>query len=276
MCADFAALPSQLEALARGGVRCAHLDFGDGRFVPNLPLGVEIFAQMPARAAWSRECHLMLSEPHDVMHLFTPHSDLVFFHVEAASDLSACIAAIRGAGVRPGIALNPSTPPESIVDLLPEVDDILVMAVEPGFAGAPFVPEVVEKVRRIRVLADAVSPGIRIEVDGAVSLANIPTLVRAGADRFVGGTAGLFLGGDLEASARSLIASIEGTPARPSGRNDHDLAAGGVQASRLAGHRDLGRAPHAGCVRQGRCGDRCGRGRDPAEASSGREHRSCA
>ena len=243
MCADFAALPSQLEALARGGVRCAHLDFGDGRFVPNLPLGVEIFAQLPARAAWSRECHLMLSEPHDVMHLFTPHSDLVFFHVEAASDPLACIAAIRGAGVRPGIALNPATPPESIVDLLPAVDDILVMAVEPGFAGSPFVPEVVEKVRRIRVLADAVSSGIRIEVDGAVSLENIPSLVRAGADRFVGGTAGLFLGGDLEASARSLIASIEDTPARPSGRNANDVAAGGVPASRLTGERDLGRLP---------------------------------
>jgi glucokinase len=223
MCADFAALPSQLEALERGGIRCAHLDFGDGRFVRNLPLGVEIFAQLPARGDWSRECHLMLAEPLAVIHLFAPYSDLIFFHVEAASDPVACIEAIRAAGARPGIAINPATAAESIVDLLPAVEDVLVMAVEPGFAGSPFIPEVVEKVGHIRALADAASPGIRIEVDGAVGPGTIPSLVDAGADRFVGGTTGLFTGGDLEANARSLIACIEqagddreaGPPARP-------------------------------------------------------------
>ena len=198
MCADFAALPSQLQALERGGMRWAHLDFGDGRFVRNLPLGAQIFAQLPARVAWRRESHLMLSEPLELLHLFAPHSDLIFFHVEASSDTSACIQAIRDAGARPGIALNPATPPESIIDVLPVVDEILVMAVEPGFAGSPFVPEVVEKVGQIRALADAVNPEIRIEVDGAIGPANIPSLVRAGADRFVGGTTGLFTGGDLE------------------------------------------------------------------------------
>ena len=237
MCADFAALPSQLEALGRGGIRCAHLDFGDGHFVRNLPLGVEIFAQLPPRVAWRRECHLMLSEPLEVMHLFTRHADLIFFHIEAASDPLACIAAIRDAGVRPGIALNPSTAPESIVELLPEVDEILIMAVEPGFAGARFVSGVVEKVRRIRVAADAVNPAIRIEIDGAVSPRNIPNLVRAGADRFVGGTAGLFLNEDLETSARSLIGCIE------------DAVAGGASASRLEGHSTKGLPPRAAAAR---------------------------
>lgn len=235
MCADFTALPRQLDALARGGVRCAHLDFGDGHFVRNLPLGVEIFAQLPPRVVWRRECHLMLSEPEEVVHLFTPHADLVFFHVEACSDPSGCIAAIRAAGVRPGIALNPSTPPEDIVGVLAEVDDILVMAVEPGFAGGPFVPEVVEKVRRIRVIADALRPGVTIEVDGAVGPGNIPSLARAGADRFVGGTTGLFVGGDLEASARSLIGCIE-QAALPNG---NDAPAAGAPPSPLGSHRDL-------------------------------------
>jgi glucokinase len=244
MCADFAALGSELQALADGGVRCAHLDFGDGRFVRNLPLGVEIFSQLPPRADWSRECHLMLSEPLELMHLFTPHADLIFFHVEAAADAAACIAAIRRAGVRPGIALNPATAPESIVELLPEVEDILVMAVEPGFAGAPFVPEVVDKVRRLRALADAASPRIRIEVDGAVSLRNVPGLVDAGADRFVGGTSGLFLGGDLAANARSLIACIEDAAARSSKRSPSAADAGGASAS-PGGHRSKGVLPTA-------------------------------
>jgi ribulose-phosphate 3-epimerase len=209
MCADFTALPSQFQALERAGIRCAHLDFGDGHFVPNIPLGVEVFAQLPARAEWSRESHLMLSEPLELLHLFAAHSDLIFFHVEASSDASACIEAIRDAGARPGVALNPASPPDRIIDVLPAVDEILVMAVEPGFAGSPFIPEVVEKVGRLRALADAVNPGVRIEVDGAIGASNIPSLVRAGADRFVGGTAGLFTGGDLEASARSLIACVE-------------------------------------------------------------------
>jgi ribulose-phosphate 3-epimerase len=209
MCADFAALASQLQALERGGVRWAHLDFGDGRFVRNLPLGVQIFGQLPARVAWRRESHLMVSEPLELLHLFTPHSDLVFFHVEASSDASACVEAIRDAGARPGIALNPATPPKSIGDVLPAVDEVLVMAVEPGFAGSPFIPEVIGKVSQVRALADAVNPEIRIEVDGAIGPGNIPSLVAAGADRFVGGTTGLFTGGDLEASARSLIACIE-------------------------------------------------------------------
>ena len=245
MCADFPALASQLEALAHGGVRCAHLDFGDGRFVRNLPLGVEIFSQLPPRADWSRECHLMLAEPLEVMHLFTPHADLIFFHIEAASDPAACIAAIRGAGVRPGIALNPATAPESIVELLPEVEDILVMAVEPGFAGAPFVPEVVEKVRRLRPRAHAAIRRIRIEVDGAVSVRNVPGLVDAGADRFVGGTSGLFLGGDLEANARSLIACIEDATARSRRRGASGPRAASASASQPVGHRSKGVLPTA-------------------------------
>lgn len=224
MCADFTALQSQLEALERGGVRCAHLDFGDGRFIRNLPLGVEIFGQLPARPHWSRECHLMLSEPLEVIDLFASQADLVFFHVEAASDAAACIEAIRDAGARPGIALNPATPVESLVDLLPTVDDILVMTVEPGFAGSPFVPEVVEKVRQIRGLADAANPGIRIEVDGAIGPETIPGLIRAGADRFVGGTTALFTGGDLEASARSLIACVEQAASTPPGHGANHAA----------------------------------------------------
>jgi ribulose-phosphate 3-epimerase len=209
MCADFRALRRQLRDLEHGGVRCAHLDFGDGHFVPNLPLGLEIFALLPPRAAWARECHLMISEPLGLLKLFTPHADLVFFHIEATRDPRACIAALRRDGTRVGIALNPATPADALLPVLRDVDDVLVMTVEPGFAGARFVPEVVEKLARIRALADSVNPGIMIEVDGAVSPDNIPILARAGADRFVGGTSGLFLGENLDESSRALISCIE-------------------------------------------------------------------
>jgi ribulose-phosphate 3-epimerase len=209
MCADFRALPQQLGQLAGVGVRRAHLDFGDGRFIRNFPLGLEIFSQLPPRTAWSRECHLMIEDPLPVVPLFASQADLVFFHIEAAVDPIECVAAIRESGAGVGIATNPGTPPEALLPVLALVDGVLVMSVEPGFAGSRFVPAVIEKVARIRALADPISPGLLIAVDGAVSARTIPDLVSAGADRFVGGTSGLFVGQNLEASARALISCIE-------------------------------------------------------------------
>lgn len=210
MCADFRSLPAQLTALQSAGIRTAHLDFGDGRFVPNLPLGLEVFAQLPPRTEWSRECHLMIEEPLRLVTLFAPHADLVTFHVEAIGDPRECIAAIRQRGASVGLGMNPSTPPERVAPLLSEVDRLLVMTVEPGFAGAPFVPEVVEKIRQLATLRDHLNPTLSIEVDGAINMRTVPALVGAGADRFVGGSSGLFIGGDLEQSARALISCIEG------------------------------------------------------------------
>jgi ribulose-phosphate 3-epimerase len=210
MCADFRWLPVQLGALSSAGVRVAHLDFGDGRFVPNLPLGLEVFSQLPPRTLWRRECHLMIEEPLSLIPLFAPHSDMVTFHVEAASDPHACIAAIRQHGAAVGLAVRPSTAAERVAPLLGEIDGLLVMSVEPGFAGAPFVPAVIEKIHRLGELRDRIHPSLAIEVDGAVNAGTIPALVRAGADRFVGGSSGLFLRGDLEQSARALISCIEG------------------------------------------------------------------
>jgi ribulose-phosphate 3-epimerase len=209
MCADFRWLPVQLGALSSAGVRVAHLDFGDGRFVPNLPLGLEVFSQLPPRTLWKRECHLMIEEPLDLIPLFAPHSDMVTFHIEAASDPRACIAAIRQHGASVGLAMKPSTPVERVGPLLRDVDGLLVMSVEPGFAGAPFIPATIEKIRKLGKLRDRVHPALTIEVDGAINAGTIPPLVRAGADRFVGGSSGLFLQTDLEQSARALISCIE-------------------------------------------------------------------
>lgn len=209
MCADFPALGEQLLALERAGVRSAHLDFGDGRFVANLPLGFEVFAQLPPRSAWARECHLMIEEPLRLLPLFVDRADVIVFHVEAASDPAACIAAIRESGAAVGVGVNPSTLPEVVRPLLGQIDELLVMAVEPGFAGSPYIPATVERVRVLRALCDELNPEVVIEIDGAVSSNTIPALVAAGATRFVGGTAGLFTHGDLAANARVLLASIQ-------------------------------------------------------------------
>jgi ribulose-phosphate 3-epimerase len=227
MCADFRQLEAQLEALKRAGLHRAHLDFGDGRFVPNLPLGMEVFSQLPPRADWVRECHLMVEAPQSLLHLFAPQSDMVIFHLEANVDPVDFAATIRQTGCKVGVALNPGTPAQKIVPLVDIVDEILVMAVTPGFAGGGFIPEIIDKVRQIRALADRARPGLMIEVDGAVSARTIPALVEAGANSFVGGTSGLFIGHDLEASARALIGCIESSKALAAQRH----STGGLEES---------------------------------------------
>lgn len=228
MCADFRHLEAQLEALKSAGVHRAHLDFGDGRFVPNLPLGMEVFSELPPRADWVRECHLMVEAPQTLLHLFAPQSDMVIFHLEANVDAVDFAATIRQTGCKVGIALNPGTPPQKIVPLVELIDEILVMAVTPGFAGGGFIPETVDRVRQIRAIADLARPGLVIEVDGAVSARTIPALVEAGADSFVGGTSGLFVGHDLEVSARALIACIDFSQAQAA----HRHSTGGLEESR--------------------------------------------
>jgi ribulose-phosphate 3-epimerase len=209
MCADFPNLSRQLTALTRAGVRRAHLDFADGRFVRNLPLGLEVFSLLPLRSAWLRECHLMIEDPLPVLEVFAAEADLVFFHVEGTADPVECIEAIRDGGARAGIAISPETPAEALLPVLANVDEVLVMSVHPGFAGGRFVPAAVGKVARIRDLADRLGLGLSIVADGAISALTIPALACAGADRFVGGTSGLFHGEDLEANARALISCIE-------------------------------------------------------------------
>jgi ribulose-phosphate 3-epimerase len=210
MCADFSHLARQMAALRQGGVRRLHLDFGDGHFVPNFPLGVEVFAVLPSRSDWRRECHLMIDEPRTLIGLFAPHSDVIVFHLEATADLRRTIAAIRDAGCQVGVALNPGTPAEALFPLLNDIDQVLVMAVEPGFAGGRYVSSVVEKVKRIRQQLDLLGRPLPIEIDGAVSAMTVPGLVGAGADLFVGGTSGLFMKGDLAQNARDLLKTIDG------------------------------------------------------------------
>jgi ribulose-phosphate 3-epimerase len=209
MCADFRTLSRQLAALRRGGVGRLHLDFGDGRFVPNFPLGMEVFDALPRQSVWARECHLMIEEPRPLIALFAPHSDLIVFHLEATAEPHRTVAAIREAGCQVGIAVKPTTPAESIFPLLNDVDEVVVMAVEPGFAGGRYLSSVVEKVVCIRRQIDLLGRRLPIEIDGAVSAGTIPALARAGAERFVGGTSGLFRAGSLEQNARDLLDVID-------------------------------------------------------------------
>jgi ribulose-phosphate 3-epimerase len=210
MCADFSKLGRQLSELREAGVRRLHLDFADGAFVPSLLLGTEIFSLLVGYTGFDLESHLMIRAPERFAAYFGSRSDRVIVHVEATTDVTACIDRIRGAGARPGLAVSPDTPIEGLEPLLPLVDQILIMTVQPGFAGAEFIPAMVEKVRWVHERAAATGLNLEIEVDGGINPHTIPALAAAGARAFVGGSSGLFIGSDLGAAAGRMLAAARG------------------------------------------------------------------
>ncbi len=209
MCMDFGRLDEQLDILRAAGVSRLHLDFGDGHFVPNLILGTEIFQLLKHRDDFRLETHLMIDDPCSFLHLFTRGSDIILFHPEATPEPKRCLEEIRKAGVRAGVAIHPRTPAGAVSTILDEVDEILILTVMPGFAGSPFIPEMVAKVGEIKTALASRNPGADIAVDGSINQKTIPALAAAGANVFVGGSSGLFTGGDLARQAREMVSWVQ-------------------------------------------------------------------
>jgi ribulose-phosphate 3-epimerase len=208
MCADFSRLDDQLRELRAAAVARLHLDFADDAFVPSLLLGTEVFALLGSGGGFMLESHLMVSDPARFAAAFAAQSDLVIVHVEATPDLPGCIDRIRDAGARVGLAVSPDTEVEVLAPFLHVVDQVLIMTVQPGFAGATFIPEMVGKVRWVRRRADEAGLPLDIEVDGGINPATIPALAAAGANVFVGGSTGLFVRDGIgDAAARMLAAA---------------------------------------------------------------------
>jgi ribulose-phosphate 3-epimerase len=208
MCMDFSRLDEQLDALHSAGVTRLHLDFGDGHFVPNLILGTEVFQLLRHRDDFQVETHLMIDDPGRFLHLFAKGSHIVIFHPEATPDPQACIREIRRAGLNVGIALRPETPARALLPILNQVDHVLVLTVEPGFAGSPFIPEMVAKVKELKETLARRNPRADLAVDGAINQKTIPALAAAGANVFVGGSSGLFTGDDLARQAREMVSWV--------------------------------------------------------------------
>jgi ribulose-phosphate 3-epimerase len=210
MCMDFSRLDEQLDALHSAGVTRLHLDFGDGHFVPNLILGTEVFQLLRHHDDFRVETHLMIDDPGRFLHLFAKGSHIVIFHPEAAPDPQAFIREIRRAGLNVGIALRPETPARALLPILNQVDHVLVLTVEPGFAGSPFIPEMVAKVKELKEALARRNPHADLAVDGAINQKTIPALAAAGANVFVGGSSGLFTGDDLARQAREMVSWVRG------------------------------------------------------------------
>jgi ribulose-phosphate 3-epimerase len=203
--ADFGRLADQIAGAERGGAGVIHVDVMDGRFVPNITVGPLVVKAVRRATELPVDVHLMIEEADRYLDAFVDAgASWISVHVEAMPHLQRAVARLRERGARAGVALNPATPLSSLDEVLPELDHVLVMSVNPGFGGQSFLPSVFEKLRRLRAQVRERRLPTQIEVDGGVDAGNARAVVDAGADILVAGSA-VFGDGDPETGARRLV-----------------------------------------------------------------------
>ena len=199
LAADFANLAEEVRSAARGGAELVHFDAMDNHFVPNLTIGPVVAASLVEAVDIPVDAHLMVDSPDNLIRPFVDAGVVsISVQPEAVTHLHRTLQMIRAGGCEAGVALNPTTPPELIEWALPYLDYVLVMSVNPGFGGQTFIPEMVEKVRRLREITD-----LPIEVDGGITAETAPLMVGAGARVLVAGSA--VYKGDAETEMRKII-----------------------------------------------------------------------
>lgn len=202
--ADFSRLAEEVAVCEKGGADWLHVDVMDGQFVPNLTFGAKVIETVRKLTRLPLDVHLMVVQPEKYFDDFAAAGATgLTIHVEAAPHLHRQLQRIRELGCSPGVALNPSTGLEAVREIVPDIDLLLVMTVNPGFGGQTFIPQMLAKISRARDMLDAAGSGATLEVDGGISRDTIAQAHDAGADTFVAGNA-VFTARDPRAEIAAL------------------------------------------------------------------------
>ena len=203
--ADFGHLERDTKMIDRSAAEWVHIDVMDGVFVPNISFGFPVLKAITSATKKFMDVHLMIVEPEKYVARFAEAgADLVTFHWEATERVQECIDLIRSKGVKVGISIKPKTPVSVLEEILPQLDLVLVMSVEPGFGGQSFIEGSTEKVRELKAMIERKGLGTLIEIDGGVSRHNAAELYEAGCDALVAGSA-VFKAADPEAEVLAIL-----------------------------------------------------------------------
>ena len=205
LASDFAHLADEVAAAERGGGTIVHVDVMDGHFVPNITFGPPVVKALRRVTKLPLDCHLMIENPNNFIPDFAAAgADMISVHQEVCRHLHRTLQLIGDHGMKPAVVINPATPVDTLIEVLPMVHHVLVMSVNPGFGGQKFLPLALDKISYLAELREAMGLNFRIEVDGGVAHDTVAQVVEAGADMLVAGSA-IFSPGKTEENAREFL-----------------------------------------------------------------------
>ncbi len=211
LAADFARLGEQVREAEQAGANRIHVDVMDGHFVPNISMGPVVVQALRPVTRLPLECHLMIEAPNLYIDAFVDAgADTLLVHVEGTANLHRTVQHIKHRGKKAGVVLNPATPAVMLEEILPDVDLVLVMTVNPGFGGQQFLASTLGKIRRVREMIDRVKPTVELEVDGGIDAATAPQTVAAGAWVMVAGSSVFHHKGGARAGMEELRRAVGG------------------------------------------------------------------
>jgi len=210
--ADFSHLGEEIAAVEAAGADWIHIDVMDGHFVPNITIGPPVIRSLRKVTLLPFDVHLMIDKPEAHLDAFIDAGcNLLTVHLEAASHLHRTLSYIKERGVQAGVSLNPATPLALLEDILPDLDLLLIMTVNPGFGGQQFIASMLPKIRKAKALISTVAPHVVLEVDGGINLDNLSTVAQAGADVLVAGSA-VFSSGDYVRTLTAMHTLLRNIP----------------------------------------------------------------